>query len=290
MNIIDYIGLTSLGIDHRVLKLVQDAQVVKYSEVASAPRISQKIVVGRDLSLSQIFDVIERFKVSYVVQENHGNFLYNLLMAAMIHKFPEAFSKDPLPFVMKSDPSLCRTQKVPFYSSQDKKNVMQTVAMFLEQNPIIESLEQNVLMIANELLLNALYAAPIDRNGNHVYARSPRNSEVYYPSFKKGEMLISLNKDTFLIGCRDPFGSVSKIRVSKRLQNIFTSQEKAQVEFENQEWGGSGLGLKTIIENSSGFGMIVKSGEESFVYATLPIGFGNKKIHDMPKNIYLNFS
>ena len=44
-----------------------------------------------------------------------------------------------------------------------------------------------------------------------------------------------------------------------------------------------------VVEKSSGFGMVVKKGQETFVYAILPLGMSHTKISQMHKNLCLNF-
>ena len=159
----------------------------------------------------------------------------------------------------------------------------------MSQNSKNSSIRQNIKIIISELFSNAMYSAPTDDSGNYLYASQPRNKDVSYKDGKQGEMLLSFNNEIFAVACRDPFGSVNKVRVTKRLHQVFHDSKLATVEHRNNENLGSGLGLKMVIENSIGFGMVVRQGFETLVYATLPVGSGNKKVARIAKNICFNF-
>lgn len=290
MKLIDRIGISANSIDKRLLNLLKDVQVIDFDEVHNTELDLRKtIVIGDEVQLPLTFRFVEEAGLSYLVQKKHEYFLYNLMMSAMISRYPDVFLKSPITIITRTKENDDHTVSIPFSSSKDKERIMFECDQFISQNSKNSSIKQNLRIIISEMFSNALYAAPTDESGNYLFYNKPRNAEIEYPGDVKGEILLSFNNEIFAVACRDPYGSVNKVRVTKRLHQVFHDSKLASVEHRNDENLGSGLGLKMIIENSIGFGMVVKQGFETLVYATLPVGSGNRKVSRIAKNICFNF-
>lgn len=286
MKLLDRIGISANQLDRRLLNLLKDVEVIEFNEcMDGAHDLRKTIVVGEETQLPLIFRMVEEQGMSFLVQKKHEYFLYNLIMAAMICKYPDVFLKSPITVITRNANIGDKTISIPFSSTNDKDRLMFQCEEFIQQNSNNSSIKQNLKVIVSEMFSNAMYSAPTDENGNYLYATHPRNSEVAYPGGLQGELLLSFNNEIFAVACRDPYGSVNKIRVQKRLHQVFHDSRLAAVEHRNNENLGSGLGLKMIIENSIGFGMVVRQGFETLVYATLPVGSGNRKVARIAKNI-----
>lgn len=289
MKLLDRIGIAAQTIDRRLLNLLKDVEVIEFTEAHEAQQDLRKtIVIGDEVSLPLTFRFLEEYGLSFLVQKKHEYFLYNLLMSAMICKYPDVFLKSPTTIITRNK-STENSITISFSSSLDKERIMMECDHFFNQNCKNSTIRQNLQVIVSEMFSNAIYSAPTDESGNYLYATSPRNAEVAYPGAAKGEVQLSFNNEIFAVVCRDPYGSVNKLRVTKRLHQVFHDSKLASVEQRNNENVGSGLGLKMIIENSIGFGMVVKQGFETLVYATLPVGSGNRKVSRIAKNICFNF-
>ena len=163
---------------------------------------------------------------------------------------------------------------------------MDKVHDFLSKDARVSAQAEGALVVANELMMNALYAAPVDEKGQPLFANLPRDAQVQFPGEDYGAVLLSYNSNLLVIGCVDPFGSVDVARTTKRLSEVFEYDGLTQIEEDNS---GAGIGLKMVIENSSGFGMVMKEKEQTFAFATIPLGFGQKKVESMSKNVFLKF-
>lgn len=290
MKLIDRIGISAHSIDKRLLDLLRDVEVLEFEESYGGDKdLKKAIVVGNETELPVTFRLVEEYGLSYLVQKKHEYFLYNLMMSAMICKYPDVFLKSPITIITRNKNTSEKTISIPFNSTNDKERIMMECDNFTSQNSNNTSIRQNLKVIISEMFSNALYSAPTDDNGNYLFSSHPRNASVTYPNAKQGELLLSFNNEIFAVACRDPFGSVNKVRVTKRLHQVFHDNKRASVEQANNKNFGSGLGLKMIIENSIGFGMVVKQGSETLVYATLPVGSGNRKVARIAKNICFNF-
>lgn len=290
MKLLDRIGIAAHNLDKRLLNLLKDVEVIDFEDSYSTKyNLSKTIVVGNEIQLPLTFRFVDERGLCFLVQKKHEYYLYNLLMSAMICKYPDVFLKNPISIITRNAQSSSRTISIPFSSTKDKKRLLFECEEFVTQNSKNPSINQNIKIIISELFSNAMYSAPTDENGNYLFQTEPRNQEISYPGDYKGEFQLSFNNEIFAVTCRDPFGSVSQLRVKKRLHQVFHDSKLAVVEHRNLDNLGSGLGLKMIIENSIGFGMVVRQGFETLVYATLPVGSGNRKVSRIAKNICFNF-
>lgn len=290
MKLIDRLGIAANNMDKRLLALLKDVEVIEFDEAHLTKKDLRKtLVVGSEVQLPITFRFVEELGLSYLIQKKHEYFLYNLMMSAMICKYPDVFLKSPITIITRKKDSNDKTISIPFRSTKDKERIMFECENFINQNSNNSSIRQNLRIILSELFSNAMYSAPTDDSGNYLFSNNPRNSDVTYPDGAQGEILLSFNQEIFAVACRDPYGSVNKMRVTKRLHQVFHDSKLATVEHRHNDNLGSGLGLKMIIENSIGFGMVVKQGVETLVYATLPVGSGNRKVSRIAKNICLNF-
>jgi hypothetical protein len=290
MKLIDKIGFSARNIDKRVLDLISDVEVYSYAHaIKSKKNLQDCVVIGDDISLADIFLYVETQGLRHLVQRKHDYYLYNLLMSSMICKYPDVFLKSPMTLITRNRDLGQNSVAISFNSTEDKSRIIDACEDFVSKNSTNSSILQNVRVIVSELFSNAMYSAPTDEGGSYLYANKPRNHSVDYPRGLEGEILLSFNNEIFAVACRDPFGSVNKMRVTRRLHQVFDEGKLAAVEYANDQNLGSGLGLKMIIEHSAGFGMVVKQSKETFVFATMPVGSVNRKISRMPKNICFKF-
>ncbi len=101
-------------------------------------------------------------------------------------------------------------------------------------------------IVADELLMNALYDAPMDENGNPLYAHLPRTERV---QLGENEARLHYGSDGryFAIACRDHFGALRAQTVVNYLRKCFSADEY-QVD---SKQGGAGVGFFMIFQSSS---------------------------------------
>ncbi|MDB4967527.1 MAG: hypothetical protein JWN44_3216, partial [Myxococcales bacterium] len=101
-------------------------------------------------------------------------------------------------------------------------------------------------LVAEELLINAMYHAPTDENGKPLYQHLPRK-EMAGKTFERGvKVACASNGQLFAVAVRDAYGSLDKETVVKFLakgtQKTLTPEQKES---------GAGLGLVSALKNAS---------------------------------------
>lgn len=112
---------------------------------------------------------------------------------------------------------------------------------------IRRSVLDTVGTVLEELLMNAIYDAPIDSMGKPIYNHLPRTHEIELRREEQGRFRYACDGEHIAVSVEDPFGALTATTTLKYLERNYGGvTDLAQVEHK----GGAGRGLHQIIENS----------------------------------------
>lgn len=130
-------------------------------------------------------------------------------------------------------------QRLHLHSSRQKNEVVEKVAQFAESVGFPSRLSQGLAVVADELVTNGLYNAPVDARGTPRYARFARNVPVDLADHEAVQLCMAFDGRKFGISASDPFGSLPPMTVVDYLAKCF---RKGDDQIDSKE-GGAGLGL-----------------------------------------------
>ena len=107
-----------------------------------------------------------------------------------------------------------------------------------------ESIEQSI----DELLMNALYDAPVDQSGKQVFADVPTKTRISLRMEQKAVIQYACDGERFAVSVRDSFGMLTKDIVLKFVEKCIRSSQQI-----DRKAGGAGLGLYLVANSSSEF-------------------------------------
>lgn len=272
--------------------ILQNIDVVDISE--PLPRninTQQTIFIGKKAHVSQAIPFFHKKEAEHFVQIDRENFMYDLFAASVMLKKPEAFMKNPLPFFMNhfkpdGDGTNVRSTTMNFNSSSEKSNLLFQIEAFLEGNPKTANFIESVHMIADEMIMNSIYNAPVDKQEMPIYMNTDRSRIVTLPEDKICKIFITHDEKRLLIGCEDPYGSVSRYKIMNQFAKVYKTGELPSP---NQGTGGAGLGCKMMVDHSCGFYMVVNKSKKTLVCCALPLGVSYMKAERMSKNLHFVF-
>ena len=105
-----------------------------------------------------------------------------------------------------------------------------------------EGIEQSI----DELLMNALYDAPVDQGGKALFAEVPTKSRLSLRLEQKALVQYACDGDTFAVSVRDPYGTLTKETVVKFLDKCLHASEQI-----DRKVGGAGLGFYIVANAAS---------------------------------------
>jgi hypothetical protein len=152
---------------------------------------------------------------------------------------------------------------------------------YLVSQGLSDRLTETLLETAEELVMNALYDAPVEA-GYFAQPRS-RTEDVDLPADRACEISYGVDINTVFVRVRDPFGALKRSRLIDVL-----SRCKAQAAELDESRGGAGLGLWRIFSAASAVSVTVAPG--SFTEFTVVLGRNDSRRIARPLAVDLYFS
>ena len=276
-----------------LIPLLKDIEVIEIgteNPVTVDPK--KTIFVGNNAPIADVVAAFKKYNIEHFVQTDNKGFIYDLFAASIMLKKPDAFIKNPLPFFMnhfkpdEDGTDNVRSTTLTFGSSEEKSPLLFQITSFLEENPKTANFIEAVHMIADELIMNALYNAPVTSQGEPVFMSIDRAEQVELPEGKKAKIFITHDQRRLLIGCEDPYGSVNRFKIMNQLTKVFKPGSKPAP---NENSAGAGLGCKMMIDHSCGYHMVVRRNKQTLVCCALPLGVSYMKAERMSKNLHMVF-
>lgn len=232
------------------LSYPDDADLIRQENLGTRKTI---IIIHK----ATVFEMIELLNLGYshCVQINRPDFAQELLASCLMSKRPQAFVNDPLPFFFtgfkdpQKHPYLERQMILPITRSSDKKYLLTRLELFLIQNVRLQSLTDIAIQVADELITNAVFSAPVDYEGAPLYAEQLRTIEITLSSNKRARFFAAFSDERLIIGCEDLYGSLRKDFLMDHLRRVFREDQARP----RSHTAGAGLGFKYMIENSTNF-------------------------------------
>ncbi|MCC6138792.1 MAG: hypothetical protein IT287_09175 [Bdellovibrionaceae bacterium] len=262
------------------LRIPEDSMYTRTTE-------KQKTVLIYKNKTKQIVELLAN-GFEHAVCSQREDFSSELLCSALMTLRPDSFLKNPLPFFFNGfDPNSEGSDRkdnnftVTFDSTEQKEQLMEHLVKFWSKRSAIASLQDICLQIADEMFTNIFFNAPVDARGLRPLKQQSRTTTIHLPERYKAKMFSCYTDEKVIIGCEDPFGSISRNEIMFRLESIYLEAMSAP----RAHTAGSGLGLKFLIDNSANFYLFSEKGKKT-IFACGLILKGLKANLTASKNIH----
>jgi hypothetical protein len=131
-------------------------------------------------------------------------------------------------------------------ASKLRGELNQSMDQYFENLGIRRTNRERIAAVTEELLMNAIYDAPIDANGKSTFNHLPRTVEVNLSPEQYGRLRYATDGMFIAVSVEDSFGALSGTTILKYLQSCYGGQAGEM----NRQKGGAGRGLHQIVENS----------------------------------------
>ena len=225
----------------------------------------------------------------HVLYSARQDFGPELFASCLMSKRPDNFTENPIPYFFhgfspgpleeNNDHSFIRS----FNTSEEKPFLIAELDNFFKSEKALKNIQDICLQAADEMISNAIYNAPVDAFGRHLYQNVARDVDVTLSPGKKIKLFACFNAKKVVIGCEDPFGSLEREIILNRLAEIYAQTQVSPL----MSSAGAGMGLKFMIENSANFYMFCERKKRSIVACTFLLEGRKKNINT---NNHLHFS
>jgi hypothetical protein len=148
--------------------------------------------------------------------------------------------------------SSVRGRRIKLARSTMRVERLEKMSDYLQQSGVGERTIENLRDVAEELLTNAFYDAPVAAGA--FKGAISRTQEVVLPEDRACDLAYGCSADLAMVRVRDPFGSLSHQRIVEVLTRCASNQMDVIVD---ESMGGAGLGLWRIVSVASFIGISV---------------------------------
>ncbi len=139
-------------------------------------------------------------------------------------------------------------QTLPVVSSKQRNDVVAGVLSHFEKLGVRRANRDRIGTVLEEMLMNAIYDAPIDKEGKSIYNHLPRTVDLILKPEEQGMVRFATDGMLIAVSVQDPFGSLQGNIILKYLEANYGGTAAEMNAREGK--GGAGRGLHQIVENS----------------------------------------
>lgn len=130
---------------------------------------------------------------------------------------------------------------------QEKSLCISQISEFCELMSVRRKYRESIEQCLDEMLMNALYDAPVDEQGRPIFSEIPTKTRISLRVEQKVVVQYVCDGKQFAIAVRDSFGTLERSTVLRYLHKCLHSEQQI-----DRKVGGAGLGLYLITNSSSG--------------------------------------
>ncbi|HEY4181323.1 MAG TPA: hypothetical protein VGM90_30970 [Kofleriaceae bacterium] len=158
----------------------------------------------------------------------------------------------PQPRLLDWIDSSVKGRRIKLSKSSMRVERLEKMSDYLQSGGVGERTIENLRDVAEELLTNAFYDAPVAAGA--FKGAISRTQEVVLPEDRACDLAYGCSPDLAMVRVRDPFGSLSHRRIVEVLTRCASNQMDVIVD---ESMGGAGLGLWRVVSVASFIGISV---------------------------------
>ncbi len=159
-----------------------------------------------------------------------------------------------------------RTRKLT--NSKERESVREEVLAHFRSQGIRSALLDRVQVAIEEMMMNAIYDAPVDMRGQSLFNHLPRTTEIRLHPSQQPDLRFGCDGNVLAVSIQDPFGALPREVIIKYLQSCYANLAGT---LNTVDKGGAGRGLHQILESCDWTVFNVKPGERTEVIGLFDI-------------------
>jgi hypothetical protein len=242
---------------YRYVFYVWDGDMAKLSTMLGFTRpVGQLILVAKEGSLSQTIAAMRDPRINHVLAPSRPD--YSGLIVTAVKLFTgDIFG------IEKYLPPATQVRYVRLRDYGGRTKAIDAVTAFAEGCGIRSKVRASIAQACEELLMNALYDAPVDEGGHSLFGQVSTKDRLGTPSPKPVSIRYAATEDRFAIAVRDRFGRLEKDTILNYLHKCMTSDQQI-----DRKEMGAGLGLYLVANAASEYVVNIAPGIATEVVCT----------------------
>jgi len=154
-----------------------------------------------------------------------------------------------------------KIQVIKLSVSSQKHNAVEAVKAYLLAAKFQSRMATVVANAVDELLMNAIFDAPVDDLGRQILSTIPRSTVQTLEGKNAVEMHVGFDGQYVAISAIDFYGSLDKAKLLSHISKIYVKEEYKV----RTSTAGAGIGLATVFRSGGSFFFISESGSRTEV-------------------------
>jgi hypothetical protein len=150
----------------------------------------------------------------------------------------------------------------------EKAAAIAAIGDFAQAMGVRRKYREQIDQCIDEMLMNALYDAPVDDAGKPLFADVPVRERVLMRADEKAVVQYGCDGDRFAVSVRDAFGTLRKETILFYLDKCLHAPEGEQID---RKAGGAGLGLYLICNSASDVSFHIFAGSATEVICSFDL-------------------
>lgn len=130
--------------------------------------------------------------------------------------------------------------------SSQREQLREEIYTYFKKMGVRATVLDRVNTVAEEMLMNAIYDAPVDSQGKSLFNHFSRKQEIELDTHQQSVLSYASDGVYLAVAVKDPFGALTKDIIIDYLGSCYAGQAGSL----NAGKGGAGRGLHQIIENA----------------------------------------
>ncbi|HEX4419282.1 MAG TPA: PEGA domain-containing protein [Kofleriaceae bacterium] len=157
---------------------------------------------------------------------------------------------------------------------QEKSLCISQISEFCEAMSVRRKYRESIEQCLDEMLMNALYDAPVDDQGRQIFSEIPTKTRISLRVEQKVVVQYVCDGKQFAMAVRDTFGTLERAVVLRYLHKCLHSEQQI-----DRKTGGAGLGLYLITNSASGVFFNVLPGVATEAVCTFDLETAKVQLH-----------
>jgi hypothetical protein len=225
----------------------------------------------------------------HLVHKAQPDTMREIRTARLMNQTPEIFFQCPLSSVLAPRIASPQTEKDvtllewPLAKHADKEVILASIDQIFDEAMLNESLREDVVLVADEFICNALFNATqtggINNNNLETAIRLAQR-----PMSQPATVRMGAHNGYLAISCKDNYGTLDPQRFLSRLHTCLKQGAGEAINLEDR--GTAGIGGFMVFNACTSLYMAVEGGKATMFCALFPLRSGAKERSLRPKNLH----
>jgi hypothetical protein len=167
--------------------------------------------------------------------------------------------------------------------SRNKMDYVHEVSEYARKLGCNERLIEMVETVVDELVTNAIYNAPRDRDGQAKYAKMSRREHVTLEEHEVAALEFACDGNHIAVSQSDPFGALTHDTIVSYLNRCLVKGPQQL----SDASGGAGIGLYRVFQSLSKFIINIDPGKKTEVISLIDLRLSMKQFRQLPKSFHI---